>query len=172
MTGRPSDYTPEIYALTDPTNGETRYIGKANNPKARLKSHIRDSAKRKTPVYAWIRDLISIVQAPNLHILEVCTHRDWQSAEQDHIKAARAQGTHLLNVAHGGNEPHCPLEVRQANGKKVALLHSDPIKKRIWGLKKAIGSMLKAGLVSESAKQKLRIAAQKAPHIFGKYAAI
>jgi len=45
---------PCIYALTDPSTGEVRYIGKANDPSARLKSHLMDSRRRNTPVYRWI----------------------------------------------------------------------------------------------------------------------
>lgn len=107
---------PEIYALTDPT-GEIRYIGKANNSRARFKGHLRDAKRRKTPVYAWIRKLEKIGQRPGLTVLEICD--DWQSAEQRLIADHRAAGARLLNVADGGDEPFCSCEQRRTLGRKT-----------------------------------------------------
>lgn len=46
---------PSIYGLYD-SNGELRYIGKANNPEKRLEGHRRNSKKSNTPLYLWVRD--------------------------------------------------------------------------------------------------------------------
>lgn len=105
----------EIYALLDPVTGETRYIGKANDARKRLATHLRDSRRRDTPVYRWIRKLASNGMIPALTVL--CATDDWQQAEKNEIAKARAAGFRLLNVAEGGNEPFCPLSVRQANGR-------------------------------------------------------
>lgn len=62
----------QIYALRDPRDGNLRYIGKANNAEKRLKSHMKDSRHRKTPVYAWFRKLAA--QAEVLAAIEQITN--------------------------------------------------------------------------------------------------
>jgi len=105
---------PSVYGLYD-ANGRLRYIGKANSPEARLKTHMRDSRRRDTPLYRWIRKN----GTPQLRILETdCV--DWREAERRLITAARARGEKLLNLADGGDEPFCPPEVRRANGLRSA----------------------------------------------------
>ena len=102
-----------IYGLFDAT-GELRYIGKSNNPKKRLGSHLRDAKRLKTPLYAWINKH----GMPEMRVLEAnCP--DWQEAERRHIADARARGERLLNIADGGDEPFCPPEVRASNWKKL-----------------------------------------------------
>lgn len=107
----------EIYALIDPRDGAIRYIGKANDSAKRLKSHIRDARRRRTPVYDWLNKLMAMGLAPSVVILETC--EDWIEAEKRHIAQARAQGMRLLNVAEGGNEPYCSPETRAANGRNT-----------------------------------------------------
>ena len=109
---------PSIYALTDPRTGAVRYIGKANDPAKRLKGHMRDARRRQTPVYAWINKLVRLGMAPGLLVLEAdCA--DWRESERRLIAEARARGDRLLNVADGGDEPHCPPEVRKANSDRL-----------------------------------------------------
>lgn len=101
-----------IYGLYD-LHGRLRYIGKANDPVARIRSHMRDSKRRKTPLYDWIRKH----GEPVMRVLEdnCC---DWREAERRLIAEAKARGERLLNLAAGGDEPHCPKEVRKENGKR------------------------------------------------------
>lgn len=105
---------PSIYGLFDST-GALRYIGKANDPAKRLKGHMRDVRRRRTPLYDWL----SKYGEPELRILEASCH-DWKEAERRLIAEARARGDRLLNVADGGDEPHCPIETRRANGSKAS----------------------------------------------------
>lgn len=116
---------PSIYALCSPETGELRYIGKANNPKKRLASHLRASRSRETPVYDWMRKLARTGLIPEMVVLaEDCA--DWQSEERRLIREARNSGYRLLNVADGGNEPYCSPEVRKANGERLmAYLRGD-----------------------------------------------
>lgn len=107
----------EIYALCDPDTGEIRYIGKANNSKRRLASHIRDSRRKNMPVHGWIRKLVDSGKMPELIVIELTY--DWCEAERRLIAKSRARGDRLLNVADGGNEPHCPRDVRVANATLV-----------------------------------------------------
>jgi hypothetical protein len=162
---------PAIYGLCCPDTSVVRYIGKANDPAARLKSHLRDARRRDTPVYRWIRKLAAVGKAPTMMVLEAdCA--DWKASERALIAKYRAAGR-LLNVADGGDEPFCSPEQRRKNGAaNAAMIRSDPLRRRIWEIKRMIGYGLKRGEVSEAAKAKLRAAAQKAPHLFGQWAAI
>lgn len=154
-----------IYGLYD-KRGNLRYIGKANDPAARLKSHMRDCRRRQTPLYSWIRKH----GLPVMQVLEAdCA--DWRKAERRLIDEARQRGERLLNLADGGDEPHCPTEVRQRNGRNTAkAIHSDPLAKRVWDLKRQIGRALKDGYVRNAGRAKLRLAAAKRPELFGLWA--
>ena len=54
-------------------------------------------------------------------VLEWCDATDWQKAERKWIAHYRSLGP-LLNLADGGDEPHCPIDVRRSNGAKVAAI--------------------------------------------------
>lgn len=158
----------EIYALCDPRTGEIRYIGKANNSQKRLQAHLRES-RRDYPVYRWIRKLAQEGLAPAMKVLEHA--EDWREAERRLIALSRARGDRLLNVVDGGDEPHCSIEVRRENGRKVAKIRQiSPFQRRVFELKRAIGNALREGRVSNEARAKLRLAAQKRPDLFGRYA--
>lgn len=120
----------QIYALIDPRDHSMRYIGKANDAMKRLQTHMRDCVRRDTPVYRWIRKLVGLGQSPEILVLSEC--EGWQAEERRLIARARERGYRLLNVADGGDEPHCPVEVRRSNGRKNSLAReSDPVKKSI-----------------------------------------
>lgn len=101
---------PSIYGLFD-EDGMLRYIGKANNPMARLKSHMRDSRTKRTPLYNWIRKN----GEPEMRVL-VSDCEDWEATERELIQIARDEGIPLLNVADGGAQPYQSKEQRQRNG--------------------------------------------------------
>ena len=109
----------EIYGLTDPRTGEVRYVGKAVCAQKRLKSHLRDARRRRTPVYDWINKLGRLGLTPGVVVLVRCEPEAWPDTERRIIAEYRASG-HLLNVADGGDEPHCPVEVRRENGRRNA----------------------------------------------------
>ena len=114
-----------IYGLFD-QDGNLRYIGKANDPEHRLRCHVRDSLSgfRNYPVNHWIRKN----GKPELRVLEAdCV--DWRESERRLIAEARARGEKLLNVADGGDEPHCSPEQRRANGKAMSN-HPNTIRQR------------------------------------------
>jgi hypothetical protein len=148
----------EIYALTDP-DGSIRYIGKANSARARLKGHLHDARRRSTPVYAWIRKLAEQGQSPGFIVLETCP--DWQEAERRLIALYRANGCRLLNIAEGGDEPHCPASVRAANGRANARKRD----KRKWALLRDLGAAIRRGQISEQTKSKMRAR----PDVFGQF---
>lgn len=158
----------EIYALRDPRDGSIRYIGKANDAEKRLKSHLRDARRRDTPVYRWIRLLGNVGMQPTLEVIDRPAADMWEASERRHIIEARERGDRLLNVADGGDEPGCSLEVRQANGRKVAASRDA----KIWRLKRDIGATLGDGFGSNKARAKLRLAAQICPEQFGQWASV
>ena len=156
----------EIYALCCPDTDAVMYIGKAKNSAKRLKAHLRER-RRKYPVYLWIADLIKQGKSPALRVLETVRESGWKDAEKRLIAEYRAKGE-LLNIAAGGDMPDCPGEVRVANGIKSAKTRN----RRIWELKLRIGHAIKNDELNEGHKQKLRLAAQKNPRLFGEYASL
>lgn len=134
----------EIYALIDPITNEVKYIGKANDSVKRLKSHIRDSRRRNTPVYIWIKSLIKLGVIPKIVVISTVLFSEWESEEKRIIKEYKDKGYDLLNVAIGGNAPFCPHEVRGSNGRKNATdIHSDPKRKKMWYLRKRLAESIK-----------------------------
>lgn len=135
-----------IYGLFD-QDGNLRYIGKANDPEHRLRCHVRDSLSggRNYPVNHWIRKN----GIPALRVLEAdCA--DWRESERRLIAEARARGEKLLNVADGGDEPHCSPEQRKANMEK-ANRHPRTIQQR-----KTNGRKLQGYLADNEEKQRAR----------------
>ncbi len=126
----------EIYSLLCPFTLEVKYIGKANNSIKRLKSHIRDSRTRSTPVYEWIKNLSKLNKTPIMNVLCLTNIEEWSSIEKSLISDYKSFGCNLLNVAVGGKEPFCSKEQRAINGKNNAKkIHLDPKSKRMWQLK-------------------------------------
>lgn len=106
-----------IYGLTDPTTGEVRYVGKADNPGRRYQKHIgalgmsEDNHKAR-----WVKKLLSQGKSPGLVILEKVPHEQWVEAERRWIAHYRAEGARLTNSTDGGEGVdgyRHPPEVRQ-----------------------------------------------------------
>lgn len=114
----------EIYGLYD-NHGNLRYIGKANCSQKRFKSHIRDARRRKTPVYCWINSMAEKGLMPQMKVLKITDEESWTIDEKTLIFEARLRGERLLNLADGGDQPKCPIEVRRANGAKTAKMWSE-----------------------------------------------
>ncbi len=91
-----------IYGLCDPTTGQLRYIGKANDLSDRLKRHLRCKLT-KTPVQCWIAKLVRGGSKPEA--FEIESADNWIEAERFWIAYFRSLGAALLNLAPGGNEP-------------------------------------------------------------------
>jgi len=147
--------TAEIYALSHPVTREIRYIGKANDSKKRLASHIRDSRRRDTPVYRWIRKLASSGLTPSLDVVVRC--EDWKAAERMAIASCRARGMRLLNVADGGDQPHITAEQRADACRAMnAKVSSDPVAAQLREIKRNLGKIYRDFLLrgdNESAER-------------------
>ncbi len=170
--------TVSIYALCCPDSGEVRYIGKANDPAQRMKSHLRDARRRVTPVYCWINKMLTSGKTPTMRTLFTVASEHWAEEERRLIAEHRIDGR-LLNLADGGDEPLCARSTRASNGRKVsALVHESPERKHIWVLKRDMGGALKWLAANgrtdtlERVKLKLRLAAQKRPDLFGAWAGV
>jgi len=175
----PASTKSYIYALSCPDSGDVRYIGKANNPQARLKSHIRDSSRRDYPVYRWIRKLIAAGKTLEISVISEHDGDSWKAAEIETISRYRESGARLLNVAIGGDQPECSKEQRAINGRATAkAIHGNTDLHRIWRVKKGAADALRwleknsTPERVEKFKEVMRYAAKKRPDIFGKWALI
>lgn len=92
-----------IYLLKD-NKGTVRYVGKTNNPKSRLYSHIAEAKRKKSnrKILNWIRSLLSRNEKPVLEIIEICSHENWQDREKYWISFYRKKVTNLCNECDGG----------------------------------------------------------------------
>lgn len=161
----------EIYGLVCPMTGTVRYVGKSTCAVARLAQHLRET-RRSTPLYDWIKSLRTRGLSPKMVVLATCSKGDWPDLERRIIAEHRKHGK-LLNVADGGDEPHCPREVRAANGRSNARkIHDDPVARRMWKLKQQLGILIKRGHLSEATREKLRLAAKRHPDQLGEYASL
>ncbi len=133
----------EIYILSHPITKEVRYVGKANDHRKRLKSHIRDSRRRKTPVCCWIKHLTGQKLIPEIKVIRTIEVDQWEATEKQCILEYRLNGFNLLNVAAGGAEPFCPTKVRARNGRNNILkINANPRSKKLHQLKRNLASNL------------------------------
>lgn len=149
-----------IYTLSDPDTGAVRYVGKANDVSRRFSGHMRDAAsgRRKYPLYNWIRKLTAKGKLPAVSVVcEVPAGQNWQNVEREMI-ARFAQTSDLLNLAEGGDEPKCSVEVRRANGMKSKGWRKrlDPVRVYLIDMKHALSSALRDPRVSEDRKASIR----------------
>ncbi len=89
-----------IYALCDPDTGDIRYVGKAKNPKVRLKTHCNEHGN--TRKCRWVAKLAREGKKPLLDILEQVDESVWEQAECNWIAYCRETGIDLLNHTSGG----------------------------------------------------------------------
>ena len=95
-----------IYALSNPITNEIRYIGKTNNPKRRLYSHIEE-AKRLNGIKSrrslnWIKSLLNQNLKPKLDIIQICDKNNWEYYEKYWIKYYKDLNFDLCNIEDGG----------------------------------------------------------------------
>ncbi len=92
--------TTFVYCLIDPRNGEIRYVGKADDPEARLRDHLKD--RRDFHRVRWIKSLVDEGIKPVLILLEQCSKQIWQERERYWIAFLRENGADLVNTTDGG----------------------------------------------------------------------
>jgi len=165
----------KIYGIAD-QEGRIVYIGKSNNPKERMKQHIRVCKSKKTPLYKWINKCIEDGVMPQMIVLASAISEDWQNLETQMIAQYRSQAQ-MLNLADGGNQPKSNHATNKRNGQALNnRLKTDPMLKRVRDLKRSIKYFLNKcseGKIEletqERIKNKLRYAGNKNPMLFGEY---
>lgn len=107
-----------IYKLIDPRDLSTRYVGKTNNPRVRLKNHCLH--RFATSCSVWVQELRSLGLKPTMDILEeVPPERDWKAREAHWIFSLTEQGHKLYNSAKAGAGPPTPHIVSQSTREKL-----------------------------------------------------
>jgi len=91
-----------IYALKDPDTGEIRYVGKANNPEARLRNHIGKAKEEKNHRANWIKSLMARGKFPVLEIIDESPEDEWPMLEAAYIQFYTEEGCNLVNGTFGG----------------------------------------------------------------------
>lgn len=94
--------TTFIYTLQDPITNEIKYVGKTNNLKNRLSSHMNTHNRINPTRKAWILDLKSRKLKPIISVLDTVPLKDWQFWESYWIWQLRSWGIALLNGDNGG----------------------------------------------------------------------
>src|SRR3990167_2619318 len=92
--------TSFIYGLCDPITQQLRYVGKTNNLKKRLWTHLR--SMEKSHLYSWIKSLKNRGLTPEIFIIERTLSSAWREAEMFWISYFRAIGADLTNQLDGG----------------------------------------------------------------------
>jgi hypothetical protein len=99
-----------------------KYIGRTDNPKTRLLSHINDSRKGKlSPLYEWMRNEMGKGGEIKMTLLHQCG--EFEVKEQERIFIEKNKGRNLLNV--NGNElrtpHHLSKQVKSLNHSNLQL---------------------------------------------------
>lgn len=165
----------KIYGIAD-QSGRIMYIGKSNDPVERMKQHLRDCTRRKTPLYDWINKALKNGHQPQMMFLASSTSSDWQSLERQMIAQYRAEG-HLLNLADGGDQPKSNAAINKRNGHLLnERIKTDPLLRRVRDIKRSMARFLRdcskgkiKPEVENLIKSKLRLAGHKRPSLFGEY---
>lgn len=92
-----------IYTLSDPITNFVRYVGKTNNPKQRLASHICLSSNHNTHKYNWIKSLKTNKLKPIMDIIDTFDNEiECNIFEIYWISQFKSWGFKLCNHSHGG----------------------------------------------------------------------
>lgn len=85
-----------IYGLTDPRNGQIRYIGRTANPETRLREHIVAS-QAGVLRNDWIKELRRAGEIPGMCILETVPESEVAETEKFYIGYFKMLGANLTN---------------------------------------------------------------------------
>lgn len=123
-----------IYALVDPRDEAViRYIGKSENPKARLVAHCLESRRKATYCSHWVTSLMKDNLSPKMVILAVVPWSEWQKHEREFIKKHKTDK--LTNGNEGGVGGGIPENwVRDKMRESQKRKHSDPDYKVVFAL--------------------------------------
>lgn len=129
-----------IYVLKCP-EGNIRYVGKTNNIKKRISSHISEAKKGKGRRYVlnWIQSLLVLDLKPLIEVIEECSSGNWQERERYWVEYYRKLIPNLCNNADGGlggsgvkNYTETELETRRLLMSKRMSIYSEKERNLIW----------------------------------------
>lgn len=126
--------TTYIYGLCDPRDGRVRYVGKADNPQARMKGHFND--KRNCHRVHWIQSLVEKGLKPALVIIQKVAKEEWQEWERYWISLYAEAGYELTNGTGGGDG------VDSNVGRKRTPEHTAKMSAANMGNKYALGTRI------------------------------
>lgn len=113
-----------IYSLSCPITNEVRYIGKAQYPKQRFKSHVSRALVGKKTGHStnWIRSLLKQNLMPILNVIfEVPENEEWQYHEKRLIAEHLIMGCRLTNLTGGGEGFYKPdPELLARRGRSIS----------------------------------------------------
>jgi group I intron endonuclease len=95
--------TTFIYGLMDPVTKELRYIGKSDDPQARLSNHVNAAYREDNHKARWIRKLLALKLRPFIQIVDKVLKAEWQAAEAAYIIFFKEEGCDLANSSPGGD---------------------------------------------------------------------
>lgn len=135
-----------IYALSDPTTSEVRYVGKTINLRKRYLKHLNPSSKCKH-CSAWIQGLLKEGLEPNQQVLETLSpDACWEPVEQKWIAYYKAAGCDLTNITAGGEggatygrlgKKNTPEHIKKSSRLGVSVKHTpESNKKRVEGIRR------------------------------------
>jgi hypothetical protein len=125
-----------IYALRDPSDGATRYIGKTIDVPMRYRKHLSHVTGSRCG--SWITSLRNRGLIPSIHVLEWVSPDEWERAEAAHIALARRAGMNLVNISDGGQgapgRKHRPesLAAMKKNNRLARLTPDERARSREW----------------------------------------
>jgi hypothetical protein len=130
-----------IYALRDPRTRQVRYIGKALDPRGRLRQHISAARLKRcnSKKNGWLKGLLADGHYPILDILAVVPGPEADRTERAWIARHRALGSPLTNATAGGGgrpngrpgtrKPAKPSTKRKRTGGPIREAMSTPKRK-------------------------------------------
>lgn len=89
--------TTFIYGLICPMDNQLKYVGKANNPTARLKDHMWDMRGVSLEKAQWILNIKKAKLKPHLEILDEVDIEKWKFWEEFYIHYFKSLGFPLFN---------------------------------------------------------------------------
>ena len=102
--------TFHIYHLIDPISGQVRYIGRCTDPKARLRNHCNEAARRQTTdKHRWINALLQKNRMPLMVIVATSSDPDESRAIESREFNLHKAG--LFNI-------HAPMKFPAVIAKK------------------------------------------------------
>lgn len=150
--------TTFIYALKDPTTGDVRYVGKANDVRKRLSAHKKEvRLGRKHHRANWLRSLLVRGINPVLEIIDEVPNEPWtwQAIEVAYIQFYRELGCDLVNTTRGG-EGTGRGEDSPRFGKPISAAHRLAVSNAQRGVKDGPLSAERRAAISEMNKGRVK----------------